>query len=299
MRKLRNKVLVVCNDAGGAEIVSAYVRVHEKIYAFSCFATGPAAAIFKRKKLGRLLITSAKARRMLPSADALLTGTGWSSDVERTFIRAAKESGTRTAAYLDHYVHYRERFGYPTRGWEENLPDELWVGDRHALSLARKSFSGLPVRLVPNLYWRDARERYQKLRKRFRAKPDAVLFMSEPGRGVFDEQALLESVLKAAASSGRRQSVIIAHHPSESRQKYAGLMKRYKTSVDFRSEHDDRLYDFLRAKVVIGMQSMGLVMALLCGKETVSLLPRGMSCSLPQQDIIRIHDAAGLKKLIF
>ena len=45
--------------------------------------------------------------------------------------------------YLDHWMNYRERFGYPSQGWQKNVPAELWVGDSHALTLVKKDYQKL------------------------------------------------------------------------------------------------------------------------------------------------------------
>lgn len=44
------KNLIICHDAGRAEILSAYVKAHEKKAIFYCVVAGPAEKIFRRKK---------------------------------------------------------------------------------------------------------------------------------------------------------------------------------------------------------------------------------------------------------
>ena len=47
----KSKFLVVCHDTGGAEIISAFVKLRKKKNDCICFISGPAVKIFRRKKI--------------------------------------------------------------------------------------------------------------------------------------------------------------------------------------------------------------------------------------------------------
>lgn len=301
MTKLKKKILVVCHDAGGAEIVSAWVKKHAGAFETLALVSGPARRIFTRKGLSPFLSKRAAFKLMdrMDSRDLVLTGTSGEADLERRCIRKAKEKGIQTVSYLDHWVHYRERFSYPEKGWETNLPHELWVGDRRALALARRLFRHVPVRFVQNEYWREVKARYKVLARRIRPRAGTVLFMSEPGHGAFDEHKILKSVLDFLSRSPQKRSLIIAHHPSESKQKYHKLLARYRHKIRFVREHGTRVRDFACSDIVIGMRSMGLVLAALLRKKTVSILPASVPFPLPVRGIVRVHDATGLCPLPF
>ncbi|PIT93554.1 hypothetical protein COU00_03730, partial [Candidatus Falkowbacteria bacterium CG10_big_fil_rev_8_21_14_0_10_43_11] len=163
----KRTVITVCHDAGGAEIISAYVKANNSKAKFVCLALGPARKIFLRKKLGDLLISKKFDaeiifKKFLP--DFLLTGTSWASGIEFKYVKQAKKLGVKTAVYLDHWTNYRERFGYPRLGWENNLPEEIWVGDKYALELAKRKFIGkIKLRLVENLYFKEVKKQYRNL----------------------------------------------------------------------------------------------------------------------------------------
>ena len=52
-------------------------------------------------------------------------------------------AASRTAAWVDHWIGYRERF-------DSVLPDELWVADEHAAALARRTVPGPEIKVVGN-----------------------------------------------------------------------------------------------------------------------------------------------------
>jgi hypothetical protein len=299
--KNRKTIIVACHDAGGAEIVSAYVLKHRMRSRFVLYAAGPAGAVFERKKLRYAAVkgighAAQEARRAFddhPDASLLLTGTSAAgSPFETAFMREAKLRGMRTASYLEHWVNYRERFGYPAPGWRRDLPDEIWVGDRAAEKLARSLFPPKAVRIrsVPNLYFADIRKRFRALRgKGSRAR--AALFLSDP---TGYERAALESLLRLLVERKFKGEVIVRLHPVEPLGKYADLFERYRDILELKeSKGGDILADIVRSRVVIGGRSNALVLAALCGKRTVSVIPAGSKdAPLPFEGIRNVR---GLK----
>ena len=157
-----SSILVVCHDAGGAEIVSAYVKKNKDQYVFYCCVSGPALNIFDKKGLQSLCLPQEVSLESCFADsgqvyDMLLTGTSWTTDLERRAIAMAREKGILTASYLDHWVNYRQRFGYPADGWEKTLPDQIWVGDMYAYKQAEKD-GFLSIHLVRNEYFEEIRE---------------------------------------------------------------------------------------------------------------------------------------------
>lgn len=305
MPRIKQKILIVCHDAGGAEMVSAYVKKNLAKNSFSCLALGPARIIFKRKGLGRYLIANLQRVKNIMSQmspqDLVLTGTSWAAAVEVECIQMAKRRGLKTAAYLDHWTNYRERFGYPHQRWHEYLPDEIWVGDKFALALAKKYFKSTKYKLVPNLYWQEVVAEYKKLKGIYR-KADNILFMSEPitlRDKSLNEIVILEKVLDYLSERKINNVIIVCNHPAEPKNKYSRLLARYKNKLSFAQPSKDRLRDFAQAKLVIGMKSMALVIASLCGRKTVSFIPdTSVKCLSPFREIIKIHDVRQLGKII-
>ena len=108
---------------------------------------GPAAALWQAAQLP--VPSLATLEQALEGTTALLSGTGWASDLEHQARRLARKRGLRSIAVIDHWVNYSSRF---ERHGAIVLPDEFWVADEDALAEARRCFPGRKVILQPNTY---------------------------------------------------------------------------------------------------------------------------------------------------
>lgn len=306
--KQKRQVLVVCHDAGAGQVISSYVRKHVARHRFYCLVLGPAQKIFSSKGLSRLAVSRAQGNKILDKGriDMVLCGTSWVSSIGREFLKKAKSKSVKSVVYLDHWTNYRERFGYPRKNWQKNLPDELWVGDRHAEKLAKQCFKNRTVRLVPNGHFQEVKAAYQRIRASGRTKGNDVLFISEPtmlahktfyeAGYVFDETDVLKRVLDHLSKKNIKDSIVICYHPAEKKDKYGSLLARYAGTLRFRKQGSNLLEDFARAKLVIGRRSMALALAALCGRKVVSYIPdRKVAFPLPFKEIMKIRDINRLK----
>lgn len=313
MNKQDINILVVCHDAGGAEIVSAYVKKNLKKNRFVCLVVGPAEKIFKRKGLGRYLITDEKkAKNFLIKAKELITGTGWGSSIELDFIKEAKKNRVKSISYIDHWVNYRERFGYPRKDWENKLPDEIWVGDKYAYNLARSFFGNTRVTLVPNEYFKEIKRGYkEKVKKNKIKKSNGILLISEPfGSNVnsFGDKShntntefdVLNYILKYFAENNLDNKIIFRLHPAENRDKYDKLLLNFKRKLKIKKSDSQDIYsDLVQCSTVVGVESMALVVAFLCGKKVISFIPiKNKNCPLPFEGIFRIRDMSEIGDFI-
>lgn len=314
--KKKKKIFVVCNAAGGAEIVTSYVKKHEQDYNFICLTTGPAEKIFKRKGLNKFLVKSRKKPTELLSdiknLEMVLTGTSWAPSIEYDFILAAKQKKIKTVSYLDHWVNYRERFGYSRKNWENNLPEEIWVGDKYAYDLAKKFFKKLKIKLVPNQYFKEIKEKYKKININQSKKPaGGFLIISEPslssiscignkGRVYYNEFDIIKMILDVFVQKEIKEKIIIRYHPSEKRNKYNRILLRYTDKLKIsKSGNQDLLEDIAEVKTVIGTESMALVIAFLCWKKAISFMPhKNKKCPLPLNHIKKIKDINELIKVL-
>jgi hypothetical protein len=289
--------LLVSHDAGGAEVVSAWAARHPEI-AFVSVVEGPAARIFARKlpaiprKMGSELV------HQMASAEFVLTGTGWASNLEREAIRMARSHRIRVAAYLDHWVNYAERF---TVDGVLELPDEIWAGDEAALDLAHRIFPATEVRLEPNQYWGEIRAELAGIQEELPNDEFRLLYVCEPiadhalkshgrqdarGYTEFDAMRYFFSRLSQRLPPGQRPRIRIRLHPAESRGKYTSLLADF-TSYDVEvSEHSSLPQDCQWAHWVVGCESMALVVGLIAGRRVFSAIPPpGKRCRLPHSGI--------------
>ncbi|OGH72392.1 MAG: hypothetical protein A2921_04370 [Candidatus Magasanikbacteria bacterium RIFCSPLOWO2_01_FULL_43_20b] len=284
----KSKFLVVCHDTGGAEIISAFVKLRKKKNDCICFISGPAVKIFRRKKIKISIIRPViNIERVLKKYQQMrltvLTEVGWSTDLGIKTILAAKKKSIKTAAYLDHWVNYKERFGFPRSDWVNNLPDEIWVGDKAAYLLAKRTFPcKVVIRYIPNQYFREIEAEYDKSVK---IKPALnLLIVSEPlGEAInsygqklpilFNEFKWLEIILSNLARSNFKDKVILRLHPSEAMDKYDSILAKYVDKIRLeKSRNSSIMKDLIRVDTVIGATSMALVVAAICQKKVFSLI---------------------------
>jgi len=294
-------VAIVAHDAGGAEILASYVAQNN----VSCklVLDGPAVNVFKRWFESVEICTLEEA---LSACDWCLCGTGWQSDLEWRAIEQAHHAQKQVVAFLDHWVNYLSRF---VRNSVQHLPDELWVGDVDAERLAREHFPNIRIQLVANPYFIELKQKIAGLEM---SKDSAhgggkkVLFVSENisdharlqygderywGYTEFDAiEYFLENINVLGDPVER---VVIRPHPSDISGKYDWLLDKYAGIVQL-SGGKPLIEEIVGADVVVGCESMALVIGILAQKKVVSCIPPGGPvCRLPQVDILHFRELVG------
>jgi hypothetical protein len=291
---------VVANDAGGAEVVSSFVR--RKFSDYRWFATGPAESIFGRKLSG----SSAESLvALFEGIDRLVCGTSGRAMLEWEAIRLARARRVHSAAMLDHWTNYRARF---LRGGRVQFPDEVWIGDDHAERRAQLELPGARLRRVENVYLEEAVDQVLAL-----AAADVpyrqglcALYVTEPldsgpldggGPALLQETSrealkfFLDNLDRVSTSPGIEE-VVVRPHPSEPSDKYL-----WAEDVDPRVRVDrDRTLEeqITSADLVVGVSSMALVISLLAGKRTMTAIPPAFGeISLPFPEIEHLRELLG------
>ena len=281
---------VVCHDAGGAEILSSYIR-QQGISPAYCIA-GPALKIFNRK-LGAL--ENRTLERVLDEVDWFLCGTSWQSDLEWKLFDLARTKGKKTIAFLDHWVNYRERF---IRDGVECFPDEIWVGDEDSERLAKNVFSDLPIKLVDNPYFEDLKLEFNKIDNKDATKNMCILYVCEPiaehmllvygnerHLGYTEEDALRYFLDNLSPLNISIEKIIIRPHPSESPDKYKWALDYCDVNIEL-GGMKDLTEEVALSDVVVGCESMAMVVGLLAKRRVISCIPPGgKDCALPQINI--------------
>jgi len=284
-------IAIVSHDAGGAEILSSWLRRCEQSYCL--VLDGPAKIIFQRK-LGY--------SRSIPLSDAIskcdwvLCGTSWQSSLERQAIKQAKAAGKRVVAFLDHWVNFEERF------LEQGVaiyPDEIWVGDTEAEKIAQTRFEGIHIARKTNYYFEDLQIEFEKIKTgKNNSKQCSVLYVCEPIRehaliqygderywGYTEEDALQFFLENINLLDCPVSKIKIRPHPSESKTKYNWAINSSNLTIEVGGE-ETLLEDIVHANIVVGCESMAMVVGLMAKRRVISSIPPGgKSCSLPQMEI--------------
>jgi len=287
---------IVSHDAGGAEILSSWLlKQKEKYY---LVVDGPAKNIFKRK-VGN--VEKVSMEEVINKSDWVLTGTSANSTLEIDAIRIARSLGKKTISFLDHWVNYKRRF---VRGDYSLLPDEIWAGDRESFSIALKEFPTIKVVLKENPYFNSIKEEFTKLNKKnnhTNCKTN-ILYVCTPVKefasieniddlyGEFTEEELVRyfinniNLLKCD-----NHQVILRPHPNEHKHKYNWALTEF--NIDIKIGGDRTLFEEINdADIIVGCDSMAMVVGLLSGKRVVSALPSGKrTCTLPMRNIEHMH----------
>ncbi|MDZ7641816.1 MAG: hypothetical protein U5J62_07330 [Desulfurivibrio sp.] len=283
---------VVAHDAGGAEILASYVARRKELC--KLVLAGPAKRIFEQR-LGRY--RTVQLDEALLSCEWVLCGSGWQTDFEWQAMKKCRDIGKHCVVFLDHWVNYRSRF---IRYGEEQLPDEIWVGDEHALGLAREIFDQTPVALVENPYFADIREQFNSASEAHQKNEECtVLYLCE-NIGTYQEGGwVAEAVasftqteflryfldnIKVVGNSIRY--VTVRPHPSEPADKYNWVLERYGSWIRF-SGGKSLIEEIAASDIVVGHATMAMAVALMANKIVINCGgPGGAPCPLPFNDIV-------------
>jgi hypothetical protein len=277
-------IAVVSHDAGSSEILCALIREYYDLSSWHIFTLpqSPMGRLCERYNLRFTPIGEPEQQLRAIQPDLLLFGTGWQEKIERPYVHFCKEHSIPTVAFLDHWSNYRERFGFPDVGWEENLGNFTAVADQKALSLAEAFNLPHPVGFK-NFYLRDTIN--QACQKELHPNNN-LLFLSEPTDAValrtygdknywgFTQYSALEDILKNF-DRFECSGLTIRLHPSDKGSGYKKILKAYPhIRVQINDAAVCELTDqLLCAKMIIGFDTMALYIAALLGRPVLSYLP--------------------------
>jgi hypothetical protein len=290
-----DRIAIVAHDAGGAEVISSFVRQQGLHYQQRCLfvLAGPAQKIFQ-SKLGAL--QSLPLDTALRHVSSVLCGTGWQSDLEVQSMALARQQGKKSIAFLDHWVNFRERF---VRAGILHRPDEIWVGDAMALTLARAALPGTPVLLVDNPYFLDIKTAFSSRPPKKSPEGEfSILYVCEPVRehalrqhgdelhwGYTEEDALRYFLDNIHLFDQPVTRILIRPHPAELPGKYLAVAHAYDLPISY-SDGSALFDEIASVDWVAGCNSMAMVMGLLAGRQAICCIPPGgRPCQLPQPEI--------------
>lgn len=298
------RIILVCHDAGGAELVSRWAKKNgESTYSL---VAGPAVEIFKRNLPETSILTK---EADITTEDKVVTGTSWQSSLEKRAIFRCQQLGIECTSILDHWINYLDRFMYND---ELVLPGTIWVCDSHAHKIACDLFTETKIQLIENPYLESIRVEIARIRFGLHCKGDeenqrVALYVNEninshsirqTGHkkgltGYTEEDAFcyfLEKILKVEP---RLTRVIVRPHPSQEPRDLL-WMERYKQKSQLcieMSNGSTLLEQIMHCEIVAGAESMALVVAMEAGKTVVSCIPEeGRPCSLPFKEIIHLRE---------
>jgi len=289
-------VAIVSHDAGGAEILSAWVCFQSEPYCL--VLDGPAKKIFEQK-LG--YVNNFSIEQAIQAADWVLCGTSWQSELEKRAVKLAKSRGKKVVSFIDHWVNYTERFMFEA---SMILPDEIWVGDPDAEKLAKDLFLDTKIQLQENPYFRELKIKLEKF-NRFceNSNNGNILYVCEPIKehaliqygderywGYTEEDALTFFLKNISFLVSDIKEIRIRPHPSENPSKYQWCTLNTRLNIVFGGKKS-LLEEIVMSDIIVGCESMAMVVGLLANKRVISSIPReGKVFGLPQVGIEHLRN---------
>ena len=282
---LHRPLTIVANDAGGANQLIAQLDCVENSDDLRIYMEGPAKSLWNKFFPDRPLCESLE--KAFDGSKTLLTGTGWSSNLEHCARILAREQGIKSVVILDHWVNYEARF---TRQHRMVLPDCIWVVDTYALEIASSLFADLEIKLVDDFFLK------KNLSVVARTKElNLLLYIAEPVREAYGEitefaalNYMIENLQKIGANENTK--IVVRPHPSEPPNKYDKWISKVARYMVVLDSNADLAISVGQANWVVGLSSYGLVLALNADKQVFSAIPpNGPDLCLPHPGIVELR----------
>ena len=265
-------VLIVSHDAGGSNLLAYWCQKWQSRVNFIYQLAGPALPIFAALDLNLGLDVNQAGNAPFPSpaaVDAVVTATGWQSDMEHQAIKWARQHDIPCASYLDHWVNYQARF---VRDGVALYPDEIWAADRDAFKLAKDIFSlkNIKIRFMANQYFRELKRQLAENSE----QADSILICLEPIRnGIRYAQVYPQLVRYLAGSGYQTNRVVIRDHPSGCDTGLEMLKDLLAPKFQVTISQQALWQDLACARAVVGYQSSVLAYACYLKITAISFFP--------------------------
>ena len=221
----------------------------------------------------------------------LLSGTGWSSNLEHHARSIAKEQKINSIAVIDHWVNYTQRF---QRNGSQTLPQGIWVSDEEAAKLAAEHFPSLWIQQLDNNWMNQLKKEVHQLRtsgktKSPRSPAAQLLYLLEPLRDPISGNqngeefhaleywlSKLDTLMGMGEISSHRHELqlTLRQHPSEPPGKYAEWIDQHRHTWPVALDPCTTLPESLSvADMVFGCETQALVAAMACQIPAYSTLP--------------------------
>ena len=177
------------------------------------------------------------------------------------------------------------------------LPDKIWVFDKHAKE-KMKSTIKTKIIIKKNYYLSDIKKKIKKIKKS--SNNLNILYVSEPVSEIkkntvanYKKSKEYKSIKyfndNINAITKKKYQIYFRLHPSEKASKYKWL--KYLNEKIKISKNKSLLQDIIRSDIVVGRQTMALVVALKCGRRVVSCIPSNEKrCIIPYSGINELRD---------
>lgn len=282
------KIIFIAHDPGGYDVIFPVVqKLQQQSVALNFYCVGPAArqnASYSASEveIGQKIYSLLHNESLL----GLVTGTSWGNDFELQLTAACKAAKVPTISILDYWANYQTRF--KNKLGQFVYPDYYIVMDSIAAQEAVQA--GVPSGIIKAL-GHPGLDQYIGLPRKQSASTEKkkILFLSQPlsvlyGNDLgYTEQQVIADCIRVLGGNDN-YTFHIKFHPKDDanfQQQYSDFAVQGNVT-ELISAHD----------VIIGMNTMGLLHAVLMGIPSISYQP-----NLCRADMC-ITNKLGLTKLI-
>jgi hypothetical protein len=241
---------VVSHDAGGAELISNYLKDKKKI---QFILKGPAKKIFKDniKNIHNISI-----KKALNNSKLVICGTSAFSDLEKKTIIKCKKNKIKVVAWLDNWTNYKERFLLNN---SLNLPDEIWVSDNYAYKKAKKIFKNTKILKKKNYYLINIKK---KLKKKNIKNIKNILYvcglMNQNNRtNKLEKISFFNFYRTINKKHYRNLNIVLRYHPAET----DFIDKKIIKKLNIKISKNKIINDFNWSDIIVGANTMALNVA--------------------------------------
>ena len=152
-------ILIVCHDAGGAEVVSSYIKNKRNDKYIFCIK-GPAVKIFKRNI--KNFKNNSKIKNF-SKINKLVIGSSIKSKLELRYLYKATQLKIYTQCFLDSWNDFKQKL---TLNKKIILPNEFLVGDIYCKRIIKKLFKRSKITFIKNQYLKEIKKKIDKIVKK-------------------------------------------------------------------------------------------------------------------------------------
>lgn len=271
--------LVFCShDAGGAELLSSFIVANSLSGKF--LVSGPATKVFRSKNL---ISETNQIAFLQADASIILSSTG-TTDFEYSNMLAGMKNGAKVIALLDHWVNYTERFERQNKNIQ---PDLILVVDEYASKIAEREFPRIEIVLIDNNFLEGIKKEYRELEVNHIEYDYVFLCESRHPNTSMEQRSDLNNLTELVyffdmlRSIGKNEArILLRPHPSNLVIDYTEYVPKNFPSVKISAE-ENLLKTLKASQIVVGCNSMALVIALTVGKRVYSAFKNPHSILLP------------------
>jgi len=295
-------IWIVAHDAGGSEVLAAWIATQPYLAITHYILEGPAVSIFKRRNL---LQTNSNRNHLssIKAADHIYTTTSWQTDLEKIALKLSNEKKARSHTFLDHWCNYRKRF---MLDGIEYFPDELILADEYAFEIAKREIPEVKHRLIPNAYFEEIKNdivRIKSLTSELRSGHKILyaceaILESETPEIPLENSVEYHSLIKYLETIrgifiNKPVTIRLRKHPAETQRKIDALINLVANDYSgftFEISCSNSLaQDLAWCDELVGMNSMALAVGAISKIKTTSCIDSSrIKFTLPFDSIIII-----------